>query len=919
MSSKPFISIDKPDFNVIINDFPIQCIKAKLIKNSELIANYLQESPESNSFSINLPYIAVDSEYSLISEVLTNFNDEKDNSIQIYEKNSRLLLQISQTFQMKSLEEKVNEYINDKLLISRSFYNDEKCYLLKRIETTLVDLTDELFNSSVRSINTILLLRSDEATNENEFQIPRKDFSIILLNVMTSIYSKLDLYIEFLKKLNNSDGVIKALKEIILSKLKNKEENPKFFADDFNNSFCYVLRRIIQENWILSDEIKFSHFLPPMMSDYIFENLDRMKLSEEYHNYAENIERMKSNNWKLHKMYARFGHNEDPLMAIIRNDQIDAFRIATENKNFQFCRTVYNSPFERCDMVNHDCEIVEYAAFFGAQKVFQYIFENLEIIPKSLTRFAIAGGNDYIIKYCEEKGLSFYNCLEIAIQFHRWRIFEWLCEKKVQNISLGSLVECCISNSNYQTLDFLLGKGTNFSKFFVWALKYNNPILANFYLSLNLPKYLNEYDDETGLTPLHLACLHGYESIMLNLIQQEKVNLNLLSQSEKKSILHFCCMNGSKHMCIEILNRNGVDVNLRDTDGFTPLHIACQNGFYDIVKLLVHRNGINVNIKSISGKTPLIIACENGYLDIFKEIMSLDPQLTPSNEVSDDDFHKKRNSIDKTIMDLILRSYIVDFDKDGDMSIIQAAAKSGNLNVVKTAIAFSTREIDYFTPTTMTAFSYACEKGSLDVVTYFVEKLKVDYNQVKLISQIPLNIACLNGCTNVAFYLFSLPSIIRTGESLYLASSNNHLEIVKKILTFDEAIFPFNEFGLQSLCISCKKGYYDVVKALLDSKKVPVNSKSDNMGPIHYACKYNYPDIVKLLISNPKVDINMTCTEDEEKNFSPEYIPNLHHMSPLHYAIKENNTEIAKLLLNDPRINVNVKAQSISFLICFII
>jgi ankyrin repeat protein len=51
----------------------------------------------------------------------------------------------------------------------------------------------------------------------------------------------------------------------------------------------------------------------------------------------------------------------------------------------------------------------------------------------------------------------------------------------------------------------------------------------------------------------------------------------------------------------------GVDVNVADKDGFTPLHYAADKNYIaGIERLLAH--GANVNLKTNAGETPLMLA-----------------------------------------------------------------------------------------------------------------------------------------------------------------------------------------------------------------------------------------------------------------------------------------------------------------------
>ena len=178
MSSKPFVEIEKPDFKLIVNDYPILCKKIKCQELSELLSEYLSNSPKDpNSFSIKLPYVTVEKEYLILKEI---FNDFSEESFIVNELNSKFLFDVAGTFKIKRLENMTNNYLNDKITISRSFEKDEGCYLMKRIESILVNLTNENLNDSLQKVDTILVLPPVKDSENRGFRIDKILFCRIL-------------------------------------------------------------------------------------------------------------------------------------------------------------------------------------------------------------------------------------------------------------------------------------------------------------------------------------------------------------------------------------------------------------------------------------------------------------------------------------------------------------------------------------------------------------------------------------------------------------------------------------------------------------------------------------------------------------------------------------------------------------------
>lgn len=72
---------------------------------------------------------------------------------------------------------------------------------------------------------------------------------------------------------------------------------------------------------------------------------------------------------------------------------------------------------------------------------------------------------------------------------------------------------------------------------------------------------------------------------------------------------------------VELLIQHGANVNIKDSDGVTPLVIATRNKFYTVLEVLL-RNGANMNLWDDNGKTALDAAIGNGNREIVKMLLS---------------------------------------------------------------------------------------------------------------------------------------------------------------------------------------------------------------------------------------------------------------------------------------------------------
>lgn len=71
-----------------------------------------------------------------------------------------------------------------------------------------------------------------------------------------------------------------------------------------------------------------------------------------------------------------------------------------------------------------------------------------------------------------------------------------------------------------------------------------------------------------------------------------------------------------------LLLQRGVNVNVQDSRGQTPLHIAAQCGHLGVVRLLLTTEHIDVNARDHHGSTPLHVASEKGHVEVVQLLVA---------------------------------------------------------------------------------------------------------------------------------------------------------------------------------------------------------------------------------------------------------------------------------------------------------
>jgi ankyrin repeat protein len=175
-----------------------------------------------------------------------------------------------------------------------------------------------------------------------------------------------------------------------------------------------------------------------------------------------------------------------------------------------------------------------------------------------------------------------------------------------------------------------------------------------------------------GYTPLYAAVQNNHKPVVEYLLSKG-ARIDEKNGQTGATSLYKACFNGSLNIATVLVNA-GADVNLKSTDGFTPLYAAVQNkhkpvveyllskgaridekigqkgvtalyqacfiGSLDVVKVLVDA-GADVNLKSTEEYTPLFIAIQNNHKSVIEYILSKGARVNETNgQYHDTPLHK---------------------------------------------------------------------------------------------------------------------------------------------------------------------------------------------------------------------------------------------------------------------------------------
>ncbi|XP_013169499.1 PREDICTED: ankyrin repeat domain-containing protein 27 [Papilio xuthus] len=336
--------------------------------------------------------------------------------------------------------------------------------------------------------------------------------------------------------------------------------------------------------------------------------------------------------------------------------------------------------------------------------------------------------------------------------------------------------------------------------------------------------------DSHGLTPLHVACIHGKAAIVEILLDMgADVNATDLNECIP---LHYAASRGHQNALLLLLH-SGANINYPNVDKNTPLHLAVNNGHLNCVKALIYfaehgRKKMRINCVNEIGNTPLHLASKWGYEGIARLLIEngAEPTLQNKNNKSAFDYaHNLRilhvlKSSTPTLFEYI---HITSSD------IKKLNCKSDNSEIFKLGkLNFKNRDI-----------SNNASKA--------VENLKRIDRVLQAITYGDIKLACFY--LNIDYETNTEDRLASKGPLCHpLCECQFCKKTQPQIADFDINFADTN--GFTALHYAARFGMEDLCKILLNNKANVncVNKKGQN--PLHLAAIYNKSNVISLLLDN---------------------------------------------------------------------
>ena len=360
-------------------------------------------------------------------------------------------------------------------------------------------------------------------------------------------------------------------------------------------------------------------------------------------------------------------------------------------------------------------------------------------------------------------------------------------------------------------------------------------------------------DTNSGATPLHFACWHGWLDVVTTLCEKHDFDANI-PDFEQRTPLHYACRNGHLGI-VMLLLQQGCKADIMDKKKRTPLQHACEKNHVEIVCYFIDQFGIT----SDCNKTEILtMACRKGCLDIVKRIdvprncaetLILSACQNDHMDIASYLVLEKGMTISESVVDKLALSACT----SGYLDLLIKVCSQVNCERV-----YSVRD-----PNDQRSLLHcACQNGHTEIVQYLTEQ-KCDPQCVDKNDRTPLHLASLNGQLHIVQLLITKlncrPDVKDDHQRtpLHYACENGKLDIVRYLV--DEQGCDPNQMDDNQqtpAASSCQQEYLEIIQYFFN--KNLIFSDQDKVDILKLACKHGQVDLFDSVIKQIDIDDD-TC------------------------------------------------------------
>ena len=530
---------------------------------------------------------------------------------------------------------------------------------------------------------------------------------------------------------------------------------------------------------------------------------------------------------------------------------------------------------------------------------------------KALHRSALSGSYD-LVKFFADNGTDIYlktregmNCLHIAVAKAHLNLCKALMKihnfkgDMADNYGWTALHRSAL-NGSYDLVKLFADNGTDI--YLKTREGMNCLHIAAFNGHLKLCEKLvaeHKFDvnmvENSGWTALHHSAQNGsYELIEFFIKMGADIHLKT---NDGKNCFHIAALFGHLNLCKTLIDIHNFDVDMTNSMGWTVLHYSAKSGSHDLIDFFV-KKGVDILLETRAGNNSLHIAASNGHLSLCETLITkykLDVTMADNNGWTALSFAAENGSYEVVEFFVEKKIDIYQKTKDGK-NCLHIAASKGHFNLCKTLIEKINFNVDMVDNKKWTALHYAAQKGSYELMNYFIAKGTDVLLKTKDGANC-LHIAASNGHLNLCKTLineinFDVNIADDKGwTALHCSAQSGNDELFGFIADKGTNIFLKTKGGQNCLHIAASRGHFNLCKTLIEKINFNVHMVDNKKwAALHYAAQSGNYELMKYFIAKG-TDVFLK-TEDGVNCFN--------------IAASNGHLNLCKTLINEINFDVNI-------------
>jgi len=353
--------------------------------------------------------------------------------------------------------------------------------------------------------------------------------------------------------------------------------------------------------------------------------------------------------------------------------------------------------------------------------------------------------------------------------------------------------------------------------------------------------------------PLHRACARkDIQRVGRMLARDAMVNVNEVDHL-KQTPLHIAVKTRCTTIVFQLLDYGGVDLDVKDTLGKSPLMYASENNdCVSLTQLLARR--ADPNLSDIFRTTPLIVASKCGFDMVVKRLVR-DGRL-----LLDYPDHLRATAVwyaahhgNVDILRMLLRLRANPNVKDvHEKTPLIAAAENGHLLCVEHLLEYTRMNIDHQDKFGFTALQYACDNNTTHVARALIEAGALPQQRSPLDQTTLLMTASHHGNLELATLLLqydcSSVHVWDGGQRTALYYGCHHPDMVALLLSHGSQPDCVDQTGKSPLMRAAETGCTEVLGLLLDRRLNVDAIDMEGYTALTYACVFDKVEAARRLI-----------------------------------------------------------------------